>query len=109
MPYNMDHILSAIDSGYSYEEIREFGTNTAIHRWPNLHTIAVLTSNARLDVKTLFYKISMLQDAGHPFRKLKLPKHFFSPVDMAYLRQIIEVDDFSLDWPMPFERYFTEA
>ncbi|KZP23944.1 hypothetical protein FIBSPDRAFT_857696 [Athelia psychrophila] len=58
-----------------------------------------------LDVGALHYKISMMRDAGHPLRELKLPKSSFVEADakaMGYLRQIVDVEDFSFDHPTPF-------
>ncbi|KZP08944.1 hypothetical protein FIBSPDRAFT_938733 [Athelia psychrophila] len=82
------------------------GDVTSRQRWPKLHTIAVTASDTPLDVMTLHDKISRLQEGGHPIRKLKLPNHLCQMAgaeSMAHLRELIEVDDFSMDWPTPFE------
>ncbi|KZP21136.1 hypothetical protein FIBSPDRAFT_1044310 [Athelia psychrophila] len=74
-------------------------------RWPKLHTVAVSGSGTPLDAGALHYKIYLMRDAGHPLRKLKLPKSLLVEADakaMGYLRTTVAVEDFSLDWPTPF-------
>ncbi|KZP08937.1 hypothetical protein FIBSPDRAFT_900901 [Athelia psychrophila] len=82
------------------------GDATSRQCWPKLHTIAATASDTPLDVVALHDEISHLQGAGHPIRKLKLPRHLCQMAGaeaMAYLRTIVEVDDFGMDWPTPFE------
>ncbi|KZP12706.1 hypothetical protein FIBSPDRAFT_152179 [Athelia psychrophila] len=91
----IDHILATIDTGSSGDSLR----------WPKLHTVAVSGSGIPLDVGALHYKISMMRDAGHPLRSLKLRKSLLIEAGakaMGHLRQIVDVEDFSLDWPTPF-------
>ncbi|KZP12743.1 hypothetical protein FIBSPDRAFT_1049907 [Athelia psychrophila] len=95
--YGIDHILATIDAGSS-------GDGSL--RWPKLHTVAVSGSRTPLDAAALHYKIYVMRDAGHPLRQLKLPKSLFVRAGakaMGYLRTIVDVEDFSLDWPTPFE------
>ncbi|KZP13709.1 hypothetical protein FIBSPDRAFT_123837 [Athelia psychrophila] len=106
------HVITHIATRPGYREDEEENdegdgnTTTSHKRWPKLHTIAVTASNTPLDAVALYDEISHLQGAGHPIRKLKLPNHLCQMAEaeaMARLRDIIEVDDFSLDWPTPFE------
>lgn len=95
----IDHILATIDTGSSSEGSRH---------WPKLHTIAVSGPGTPLDVACLHYKIYMMRDAGHPLRKLKLPKSLVAQASakaVEYLQTIVDVEDFSLDWPTPFEGF----
>ncbi|KZP21132.1 hypothetical protein FIBSPDRAFT_931776 [Athelia psychrophila] len=97
--YGIDHILTAIDAGSS-------GDNSL--RWPKLHTVAVSGSRTPLDAAALHYKIYVMRDAGHPLRKLKLPESLLALAGtkaMGYLRTIVDVEDFSIDWPTPFEGF----
>ncbi|KZP21135.1 hypothetical protein FIBSPDRAFT_1044309 [Athelia psychrophila] len=92
---DIDRILATIDTGSSGDSLR----------WPKLHTVAVSAPGMPLDVGALHHKISMMRDAGHPLRKLKLPKSLFVQTGakaIGHLRQIVDVEDFSLDWPTPF-------
>ncbi|KZP12746.1 hypothetical protein FIBSPDRAFT_961191 [Athelia psychrophila] len=92
---DIDHILATIDTGSSGDSLR----------WPKLHTVAVSATGTPLDVIALHHKINMMRDAGHPLRTLKLPRSLFIQARtkaMGYLRKIVEVEDFSLDWPTPF-------
>ncbi|KZP28537.1 hypothetical protein FIBSPDRAFT_852687, partial [Athelia psychrophila] len=85
-------------------------TSTSHHGlcWPKLHTLAVEGSDnrGRLQVTAVHHEISALQEAGHPIRKIKVPKAALGQVDAeaaADLREIVEVEEFWLDWPTPFE------
>ncbi|KZP12744.1 hypothetical protein FIBSPDRAFT_870007 [Athelia psychrophila] len=52
-----------------------------------------------------------MRDAGHPLCRLKLPESLFVQAGakaMRYLRKIVEVEDFSLDWPTPFAGFDDE-
>lgn len=74
-------------------------------RWPKLHTVALDEFNTSLGYKGLHDKIQVLQEARHPIRKLMLPKRVLGkPKDeeIMALEKIVELEDFSLDWPSPF-------
>ncbi|KZP32369.1 hypothetical protein FIBSPDRAFT_516704 [Athelia psychrophila] len=78
--------------------------------WPKLHTIAMTAYNDRhrLNVVDLHLEVSRLQRAGHLIRKLELPHDMClraSAQAMARLREVVEVEDFSMDWPTPFEKF----
>ncbi|KZP21133.1 hypothetical protein FIBSPDRAFT_891303 [Athelia psychrophila] len=97
--YGIDHILATIDAGSS-------GDGSL--RWPKLHTVAVAGSRTPLDAAALHHKIYVMRGAGHPLRQLKLHKSLLAQAGtkaMGYLRTIVDVEDFSLDWPTPFEGF----
>ncbi|KZP13719.1 hypothetical protein FIBSPDRAFT_982026 [Athelia psychrophila] len=109
--YNIDHVLAAIGLGSNDRDGND-GVISAGHcselHWPRLHTIAASTSKSMLEGGMLRYRISDLQAAGHPIRKLMLPNILHAHTDakaMAELRKVVEVKDFCLDWPTPFDWY----
>ncbi|KZP04693.1 hypothetical protein FIBSPDRAFT_385965 [Athelia psychrophila] len=67
--------------------------------WPKLHSIAMLTE--RLDAPRLKSTILKLQAAGHPIRKLMLPQEMHPA--MVEMRGTVELEDFDVDWPTPFD------
>lgn len=86
--------------------------------WPKLHTIAT-SACLVLDKTSTKHKknkaieklrtiITTLQDNEQPIRKLLLPRSFFVNVGAeaaVSLKRVIEIGDYSDDWPMPFDRY----
>ena len=86
--------------------------------WPKLRTLAVSALSERISLhsRKVYNGISMVQEAGHPISKLMLPRigscgmpHVPGMPEanekaMAELRKIIEVGEFSTDWPEPFVR-----
>ena len=78
--------------------------------WTDLHTIAVSGPDAALDIPgpALDSQVAELYAAGIPIRTLMLPPALVAHVGghaMESLRKLVEVEDFSLDWPTPFERF----
>ncbi|KZP28833.1 hypothetical protein FIBSPDRAFT_927266 [Athelia psychrophila] len=69
--------------------------------WPKLHSIAMSTSKEHLDVTSLNNTILKLQAAGHPIRKLMLPQEVHPA--MVEMRGSVELEDFYVDWPTPFD------
>ena len=56
-------------------------------------------------------QVAALQEAGIPLRKLLLPPALVAHVGgdmMARVGELVEVDDFRLDWPTPFARFDEE-
>ncbi|KZP32344.1 hypothetical protein FIBSPDRAFT_848762 [Athelia psychrophila] len=112
------HVISQIAARPPYrdldeEEENEGDGNIAApirHKgWPKLHTIAMTATNDKqpLNVVELHDVISHLKGAGHPIRKLKLPHDLCLRAGaqaMARLREVVEVEDFNMDWPTPFEK-----
>ncbi|KAF7978997.1 hypothetical protein HWV62_43948 [Athelia sp. TMB] len=115
--FDIGNVLDAIDAyfslgdGYSGSLELADAASISIH-WPKLHTIAAsgldpairdLPLDPRWDAQ-----VSVLQAAGIPIRKLMLPPILVAQTGeecMAKLRELVEVKDFSLDWPTPFERF----
>lgn len=59
-------------------------------------------------------QISAMQNAGIPLQRLMLPRVSVVLINeemVSKVRKLVKVDDFSLDWPNPFERfrYFSSA
>ncbi|KAF7976437.1 hypothetical protein HWV62_6867 [Athelia sp. TMB] len=81
-------------------------------RWPKLQTIAVSTINEipnHAILGSLDSQVAALQEAGISIRKLMLPPALVAraSVDMmANLRKLVRVEEFSLDWPTPFEELY---
>ena len=78
--------------------------------WPKLHTIAVSGSAIARNIPDpkLNSQVSALQETGIPIRKLMLPPALVAHASgdlMASLRKLVEVEDFRLDWPRPFEHF----
>ncbi|KZP28829.1 hypothetical protein FIBSPDRAFT_927262 [Athelia psychrophila] len=69
--------------------------------WPELHSIALSTPREHLDVPRLKSTILKLQAAGHPIRKLVLPQEVHPA--MAEMGGTVELEDFYVDWPTPFD------
>lgn len=86
-----------------------------LQQWPKLHTVAVGTAEKTLPYELLYdttqlaalhREIFISQQAGHPIQKLKLPETVLDQMDAvgaAALREIVKVENFSLDWPTPFK------
>ncbi|KZP27603.1 hypothetical protein FIBSPDRAFT_948519 [Athelia psychrophila] len=94
-------ILQGPDAGKETEG----GDSNGGRRWGNLQSIAVSTSQPAFNPSRLQEMILKLQGAGHPIRKLMLPKPSIAQMgaeDTAKLRSIVELEDFSVDWPTPF-------
>lgn len=79
-------------------------------RWPKLHSIGALGIDPKIPFESfnlvvLRDAISKLQECGRPFHTLWCLQSSFARAnesDMAELREIIHVADFSDDWPLPF-------
>lgn len=74
--------------------------------WPKLHTVAVNSTYHASWVMELHHAISILQEAGHPISTLKLPEAALVQVNKETavdLCNIVELQEFNLDWPNPFE------
>ena len=78
--------------------------------WPKLQTIAVSGPGAAPDIPCLELDslVFELQQAGIPIQKLMLPQSEIARAGgemMGRVRNLVEVEDFRLDWPTPFERF----
>ncbi|KAF7976861.1 hypothetical protein HWV62_5580 [Athelia sp. TMB] len=103
---NIGHFLDAISL---VSEATETSGGLPTTLWPQLDTIAVSALHETNDALQLYEKISRLQGAGIQIRKLKLPNAFFAQSTEAVerLRQIVELERYSLDWPsMPYDRHY---
>ncbi|KAF7986269.1 hypothetical protein HWV62_35188 [Athelia sp. TMB] len=73
------------------------------NRWPNLEVIATSATDTPLH-PGICLKLSVVKSC-RPLRKLMLPDTLCAQAGadiMAQLREYIQVESFSLDWPMPF-------
>lgn len=87
-----------------------------LRHWPKLHTIAVGIAKKGVPFRSLYdaselvalhREIAIMQQAGHPIRKLAIPETALLRADAEAanaLRGVIEVEDFVLDWPTPFKQ-----
>ena len=76
-----------------------------LDRWPKLEVIALSATDTPLD-PLLHSMVSMVQTGGS-LRKLMLPDTLCARADasaMAELRKLVQVEDYSLDWPTPFRQ-----
>ncbi|KAF7986268.1 hypothetical protein HWV62_35186 [Athelia sp. TMB] len=72
-------------------------------RWPKLEVIAISATDTPLDL-SLHSMVAMAQ-YGSPLRKLMLPDALCAKAGadvMAKIREDVQVEDYSLDWPTPF-------
>lgn len=73
--------------------------------WPKLQTVAFSAFIPSWRDKGLHDAIRVLQEAGHPICKLMLPKRTLAKVkveEITALEKVVEIEDYSLDWPSPF-------
>ncbi|KZP30838.1 hypothetical protein FIBSPDRAFT_1038080 [Athelia psychrophila] len=106
-PASLEIILRTMlgESTNDYDEYIESDET----RWPNLQTVAVADPPMDVvDVTTIVIDLlSKLQGAGHPLCKLLISYNTVSHADefiMEALEELIEIEDFTEDWPTPFER-----
>ncbi|KZP03274.1 hypothetical protein FIBSPDRAFT_493448 [Athelia psychrophila] len=77
-------------------------------RWPQVQVLAASATRCLLGPVELSSMVSMLQDRGSRIRKLLLPAYLVAEADqaevdgMGRLRELVEVEDYYLDWPRPF-------
>ncbi|KZP11156.1 hypothetical protein FIBSPDRAFT_962481 [Athelia psychrophila] len=76
-------------------------------RWTSLQVLAVGAFDSPTDLMGLPNIISKVKRGGHPIRKLMLPKVVLHLDDVAELRKLVEVEDFSIDLPNPFGKSLT--
>ena len=98
--FHADHMLTAIFCGYD-------GPPGTVTQWPELQTLALSQPETPLALQNM---TCMLQNVGHPIRELMLPQCsslLAGDVEQAMmeLRKLVNVMDYSLDWPMPFELF----
>ncbi|KZP34751.1 hypothetical protein FIBSPDRAFT_924173 [Athelia psychrophila] len=70
--------------------------------WPELQSIAFATSIEHLHVPRLKSTILQLQAAGHPISKLLLLEKVHAA--MVEVGEIIEIEEYYVDWPTTFEQ-----
>ncbi|KZP27646.1 hypothetical protein FIBSPDRAFT_300830 [Athelia psychrophila] len=101
--YSVHQILAAIGTGYRVGDDTFAGRSGML--WPRLHTIAGADRTGVSGCGMLRNTISELQAAGHPICKLMLTNvlHAHIDADMAELRKVVEVEEYSLGWPTPFK------
>ncbi|KZP32710.1 hypothetical protein FIBSPDRAFT_882522 [Athelia psychrophila] len=104
--FNVHTVLTTIPRGSSSSHVDD-RSGPASHQlpWSRLNTIAVSSSVEALDAVALCDKIRILQDAGHPIRKLLLPPKQLARENadaLLGLRGLVETGNFSVDWPTPF-------
>ncbi|KZP28477.1 hypothetical protein FIBSPDRAFT_995297 [Athelia psychrophila] len=115
-PWEMDHvagdmscdvidIMTPICFGTQFDAGTESSPINDWERWPKLQVLAVSCTDVAMDIEGLYSMISMLKDMVHGIRKLLLPKYVCERANkdaMRKLRELVEVEDYSLDWPTPF-------
>ncbi|KZP28535.1 hypothetical protein FIBSPDRAFT_885776 [Athelia psychrophila] len=106
--YDTHHIITQIALAIELRKGEDTSTSHYGLCWHKLHTLAVEGSDnrGRSQVTVVHHEISVLQEAGHPIRKIKVPKAALVQVDAEAavdLREIVEMGEFWLDWPTPFE------
>lgn len=103
--HDSGQVLEAVLSSIVVSDIDEGGDSSGQQKWNKLQTIAVLAPNGHVNPMALQSKILELQAARHPIRQLMLPKEAFTfeEVDPVELRTIVEIVDFYVDTPSPFE------
>ncbi|KAF7983510.1 hypothetical protein HWV62_21844 [Athelia sp. TMB] len=89
---------------YGFQENDTSPVCDRLARWPNLEVIALSATNTHLDSLS-FDTASMEKLVSLPLCKLMLPNTLDDKAvadAIAQLKSIIQVEDYSLDWPMPF-------
>lgn len=78
--------------------------------WPTLHTIAMSFSNTHdFYASRLQNKLSRFCQSGEQLRAIALPKDTWNEVkknQMLELKMVVEIKDFLVDWPEPFDKEF---
>lgn len=107
--HNIDFVLDAILYGTGIDDRLEGGgMHTIGLSWPKLQILAVSTpNNPRADARKIHTMIVQSRVAGCLVSKLMLPSKVFSwdsAEAVLELKGTIEIVDFELDWPTPFEQ-----
>ncbi|KZP28505.1 hypothetical protein FIBSPDRAFT_927616 [Athelia psychrophila] len=101
----LDTILRVV-LGQSRDQDQEDGESNG-PPWSNLQTIAVAASFTFLNT-ALLSLVSRLKHTNHPLCRLLISNTAFDDdADegiMEQLRELVEIEDFTEDWPTPFER-----
>ncbi|KAF7984625.1 hypothetical protein HWV62_12845 [Athelia sp. TMB] len=105
---DIDYILTPICFGtqkYDHPEgvdgIPDFDED--LDRWPNLEVIAVSATDTPLG--PMLNNMISIAKLGRPLRKLMLPDALCAQAGadaMAQPKELVQVEDYSFDWPMPF-------
>lgn len=98
------HILTSLRIGTRHDGDTESTPSANRERWPKLKVLAVSETNTSLDTVEICNMLSILQHNGERsgLRKLLLPKSLLAQTDadaMGKLREVVEVEDYSADWP----------
>ncbi|KZP03010.1 hypothetical protein FIBSPDRAFT_1055509 [Athelia psychrophila] len=84
--------------------------NCATLAWPKLESIAASRVYRHIVIDLALRNAFLdLQQAGRPLHKLMLPQEYISRTDtkaLALLREVVEVEPFSDNWPTTFENLF---
>ncbi|KAF7982982.1 hypothetical protein HWV62_24582 [Athelia sp. TMB] len=112
--FEVGHVLAAMGA-HAIEGNVASTTGVSLH-WPKLHSIAASGPDEPLHAGTpdsqLDSQVAALQAAGIPVRKLLLPQSLVAHVGedmMVKVGELVEVEDFRLDWPTSFARFDEES
>ncbi|KZP04543.1 hypothetical protein FIBSPDRAFT_968042, partial [Athelia psychrophila] len=98
--HDINHILCSILCGAGDNDRAEHNAHIG-PLWPKLQSFAFSTSNEDFDAPKLKGTILKLRAADHPIRQLLVPRKVHPA--MVELGEIIEIGDFYVDWPTPFD------
>ncbi|KAF7976436.1 hypothetical protein HWV62_6865 [Athelia sp. TMB] len=103
--FTVGHVLAAMGAR-TIQGNPAGATNVSLH-WPKLRSIGASGRDAadHIQDSQLDSQIVALQEAGIQLKTLLLPPAFVAQVGeemMARVGELIEVEDFRLDWPTPF-------
>ncbi|KZP26786.1 hypothetical protein FIBSPDRAFT_1040538 [Athelia psychrophila] len=95
----------------SAERMSDFRLSIVLDSCPTLQTFATSKLTRTEVTYNLHNVVRGSQEAGHPIRRLMLPKTWFSETnaeDVVELRKIIVMEEYYVDWPTPFEQEYFE-
>ncbi|KZP13708.1 hypothetical protein FIBSPDRAFT_868984 [Athelia psychrophila] len=104
---DINHLLTHMCASAQCDDGNDISVGDEWNIWPALQVIAVSESYG-LSNPTEFIRpnvISKVKSGDHPLRKLMLARDEFDWADvdeMVDLRKLVEVGDFSVNWPNPF-------
>ncbi|KAF7970817.1 hypothetical protein HWV62_22832 [Athelia sp. TMB] len=112
--FEVGHVLAAMGAHANKGDLASTA-DVSLH-WSKLHSIAASGPDEPLHAGTpdsqLDSQVAALQAAGIPVRKLLLPQSLVAHVGgdmMARVGELVEVEDFRLDWPTSFARFDEES
>lgn len=104
---DIDHLLTHMRAGAQCDDENDASVSDDWNIWPALQVIAVSASHGSSNPTEFIWPnmLSKLKSGDHPLRKLLLPKAELDQAEvdaLVELRKLVEVEDFSVNWPNPF-------